>query len=247
MRSGAMRAALFAVSIAGGCYNPTPVPLTPCDTTDQCPGTLECIDHRCGGTPNDAAPDAFVPDGTMLAHVVIGTSAGDVRDTELADYDPSKNFASDNHTSVDSGESSLIWFDIEAHIPTTKTVSSATLTVTVADEADEAGGTVEIHRLKESWVETEVTWISRNAQIGWLAAGALPPMSSDATPMATFRPDGIGKTIDISLPVAVVQGWVTMPGSNHGIIIVRGTSQEHVHLNSHDSAGPWSKLTIDYY
>jgi hypothetical protein len=242
-----MQVALL-VSLAGGCYNPTPVPLTPCDTTDQCPGTLECIDHRCGGSPNDAAgSDAFVPDGAMLAHVVIGTSADDVRDTEIADYAPSTNFAADNHTSVDSGESSLIWFDIEAHVPSTKTVSSATLTVTVADEADEAGGTVEIHRLNESWVETEVTWTSRNAQIGWLAAGAQAPMSSDATAMATFRPDAIGKTIDVSLPISVVQDWVTTPGSNHGIIIVRGTSQEHVHINSRDSAGPWSKLAIDYY
>jgi hypothetical protein len=241
-----MRAALFAVSLAGGCYNPTPVPGTPCDTTDQCPGAFACIDHRCGGSPDDASIDGGPPDGATLPSVIIGTDPADVRDTEIADYEPSTNFAGDNHTSVDYGESSLLWFDVEAHVPSTKTVHSATLTVTVADEADETGGTVTVHRLKESWVETEVTWTSRNAQIGWFAEGAQPPMSRDASPMATFRPDAIGKTIEVALPAEVVQGWVSDPASNHGIIIVRGTSREHVHLSARDSEVAWSKLTIAY-
>ena len=146
--------------------------------------------------------------------------------------------------SVDLTESSLLWFDLTS-IATTKTVESAKLVITVADAADEGGGTVLIHRLREAWIEAEATWTVRATNQAWAVAGARPP-SSDATPVAMFSPAAINTAYDVVLPAALVQAWISDPANNFGVVFIRGTSLEHVHLRTRETATP-ARLVVDVY
>ncbi len=246
---------LLGIALLAGCYNPTIAPGAPCTSSSECPGDQLCVGGTCGGTiePIDAAiatdtapqPDAFVPPPDAIPQqLVFGDNAGEVRDTEIWMTNATTNYGTANHFSIDLNESGLVWFDLTS-VPAGKTVAVATLTVKVADQADEAGGTATIHRLREAWVETEATWTIRATNQAWSIAGARPP-ASDLAPVATFMPKAVQTVYDIALPPALVQSWVDDAAINFGVVFVRGTSTEHVHIHSREG-GATPTLTLTVY
>ena len=248
-----MRWALCA--LLAGCYSPKVAPGAPCTTTDDCPSPLRCVANVCGGT--EPEPDAAMPDmsaadamfdaatdGLVTEMLVFGDDASELRDSEVWETQPTTVQGGYDHFSIDGSEFGLLWFDLTS-IPSTKTVMSATLRVTVADNADEGGGTVGVHRLREAWVESEATWNLRATGQAWSVAGARTP-ASDAVPVATFTPAAVETAYDIVLPPALVQEWITTPAINYGVVFAPGTSTEHVHVHSRES-GVWSVLTVEIY
>ena len=240
----------FLLLALAGCYNPTVGAGAPCTTSNECPGDLQCVGRVCGGTV-----DAFVPpmpdgsadaalDGATVQQVVLGDNIAELRDAEIWNDFPTTNYGSGDHFSVDLNESGLLWFDLTA-IGTNKTVLSAKLVITVADAADEGGGTVLIHRLREAWIESEATWSVRATNQAWSVNGARPP-SSDAAPVAMFSPAAVTTAYDVTLPTSLVQAWVADPATNYGLVFVRGTSLEHVHIRTRETATP-AKLIVDVY
>jgi hypothetical protein len=250
-----MRLAAAGAVLLAGCYNPTIAPGAPCQSSRECPGGQQCVASVCGGTddladagpdgPVDAAFDAPPPDAIVYIDYVIGTAASELRDVSIAGYDPNFNFGALNHMSVDDGETGLVMFDLTS-ILTTRTIVSATLRLQVADQADESGGTVTLHRLREAWVESEASWIARATGANWSLSGARPP-SRDAGAIVTFSPSAVNTDHDLALPASLVQDWVTNPASNFGVALVRGTSTEHVHIVSREAAAGWARLTIRAY
>ncbi len=239
--------------VVAGCYNPTIRAGAPCTTDGDCPSTLMCVSSVCGGEAilADASFDD-VPlvdarngvDTLVLTQHLIGDTINELRDAEIWGTNANVNYGDGDHMSIDGDASSLLRFDLTA-IPAGATVLSATLSLKVSDAADEAGGTATVHRLREAWIEAEASWLSRATMQGWSVSGARSP-SSDATSLVTFSPAALNTTYTLSLPVAVVQEWIDDPAINYGIIVMRGTSLEHVHLGTRES-GAWSLLTLDVY
>jgi hypothetical protein len=243
------------ITLVAGCYRPTIQAGAPCTTDTDCPGTQQCIAMVCGGSAIDAAivgSDAMAdaqgeidaPADAAIQEIVIGDDPAQVRDTEIWGDFPTTPQGGNPHFSVDLNESGLVWFDLTS-IPPSKTVVKATLTVKVDDMADEAGGTVTIHRLREGWVEAEATWAARATNQAWSVDGARSP-SSDIAPVATFSPAAVQTAYDIDLPVQLVEDWTNDPAVNFGIVFVRGTSLEHVHVHTRENA-PSPKLTVRVY
>lgn len=248
--------------MATGCYHPTIPSGAPCETSDDCPTSQACVASVCGGTEvtvdgpagGDASPDAAddaavdapvdAPIDAAILQVVIGDDPDELRDTTLQGAVPNQGFGAQGHMSVDDSEPSLVWFDLTA-IPTTRTVVSATLSVPVADQASEAGGLVQLHRLRERWVEMEATWLSRTATLTWSTSGARAP-AIDPTPVASFSPAAVATRYDVVLPPALVQAWIADPAANFGILFNEGTAPEHVHLGTRESAS-WCRLTLELY
>ncbi len=243
-----MRGALLtAVMLAAACYQPQVPSGVRCSASGDCPGGEPCVAGVCGGADpgQDApvAPDAppiDAPPGTTV--IVVGGDKSQLRDTEVASYDPGVNFGDDNHFSVDTPEVGLLWFDLSG-VPGGLTVVKATLQLTTRDDADEAGGTVLVYRVLEAWNEAEVTWMSRTAGALWTSPGAGPP-SREAAPLAELRPNQEFAPFDVALPASLVQAWLAEPTKNHGLALVRGTSNQHVHFGSRESPA-WSKLTLE--
>jgi hypothetical protein len=203
-----------------------------------CGGTI-AIDAAIDAKPLDAAPDT--PPGTMV--IVVGEDPESVRDTEVHEGAPDDTHGEIDHTSVDSIETTLLWFDL-SDVPSTAKVVRATLTVTTdAFDADRAGGTVTVHRMREVWLENEATWNQRVDGQPWLAAGAKPP-SSDSQTLATIQPSELNAAFNVELPEPLVQEWIADPTINFGLAIVRGTSNQHVHFRSRESGAMWPVLTL---
>jgi len=217
------RSAAAALLLAA-CYHPTILAGSPCESSRDCPGDLECVSHVCGG---DAAIDA-----PPIEHIEVGGER--LRDTEIWIMYPTTNYGTQDHTSVDLDETALIWFDLTA---IEKTVVGATMTIeTDSLSAATDGGTVTVHRLREGWLEAEATWTLRSASQAWSVEGAQPP-ARDATPVATFSPDQLATRFEVELPVELVQAWIAEPATNFGLALVRGTTLSHIHFVSRDVGG----------
>jgi hypothetical protein len=237
-------------ALLAGCYNPTIGSGSPCETSNECPGELQCVGGICGGTvdappPADAGPDA-PPDAPAdaLVMIEIGDDPAEVRDTEIWMVNPDTPQGGGNHFSIDFMESGLVWFDLTGVDPDL-TIASATLTVTVADASDPGNGTATIHRMREAWVESEATWNVRAIGQAWSIAGARPP-ASDAASIADFKPKMTETAYSVSLPTSLIQAWVDDPATNFGLVFVRGTTTDHVHIHTREP-GPGPRLTLTAY
>lgn len=203
-----------AIFVAGCSFTPgtytsgTDAPAQTADAT----GALDAgIDAR----PIDAPPDAFVPPSTTnhpsIADTFIasdfatstGTSAPLFPDQQsaLTDGDPARN--------------ALFRFDLTS-IATTAAVSAAELHIWTYDDP---GATVTFYPLLEAWDESTATWNQRSTGVAWSAAGAAPP-SRGTTATATLTPSAAFTAYVVTIPAAVVAGWVANPASNHGLVLI---------------------------
>jgi hypothetical protein len=235
--------------LLAGCYRPTFPTGAACVDDGDCVNGQPCIENVCGGTasppdPPDspaAQPDGPPADGAPPVEIVLGDDADELRDVELLLDEP--NLGDGDHLSVDDDDFSVVRFDLSS-IPSSATVLGAKLTVRTFDTAATDGGTILVHRLRESWDEASATWDMRNATQAWSTPGALPP-SSDAAPVATMQPGAINTDYTVDLPVELVQAWVSTPDLNFGILFVVGTTEIHVHLRSRENS-PNTRLTVTY-
>lgn len=233
-----MRGALLlpAAVVAAACYGPRIPAGAPCVESRECPEGQACLDGACGGGPeggSDASPGATV--------LVVGEERSELRDTELAPYAPDDNKGDVDHISVET-EVSLVWFDLSG-VPAGATPVKATLNLHTTDDADEQGGTVLVYRMLEGWDEGAATWRAATATRQWPTPGAGPPAREDA-PLVTLRPNREHAPFDVALPVEVVRGWLADPATNFGLVLVRGTSGQHVHFGSREGSR-WSKLRLE--
>jgi hypothetical protein len=142
-----------------------------------------------------------------------------------------------DHNSVDTGEKGMWRFDITA-IPTNATVLEARLELeTTGDGNIFTAGDAQVFRLLESWEEDTVTYFNRNATTAWATVGAGSPNSRDPLPIAVFSPT-IDMRYTVTLPNSVVQGWVSMPTTNFGVLVDASNSMGHLHLATKEHAVP---------
>lgn len=111
--------------------------------------------------------------------------------------------------------SCLLRWDLSS-IPSTARVQGVLLEVTVADPSR---GTFRVYDMRRPWTEDEADFKRANAGEVWGLPGANSTVDSGSTALGAFVPrDNGALTIPLNAAgVAVVQGWINDPATNHGL------------------------------
>ncbi len=115
-------------------------------------------------------------------------------------------------------------------IPAGRTVTGASLVLHVRDAST---AVFSLSQILRPWVESQVTWRVYATGLPWTVTGARS--SADRGPaFATVSPTATGSlTVPFgSAGIAVVQGWVDAPSTNHGLMLYNATTVDRVSLSS---------------
>jgi hypothetical protein len=154
---------------------------------------------------------------------------------------PALNFGVDPELSIAATpappENTLIRFDLSALAPTTL-IASATLEVVHVSTSDEVLGSISVFSVAESWVGgtglgsvSVANWNQRLTSTAWTIAGGTAGLA--------VAPAGVPtSSTSITLDPLVVQGWISAPATNLGLMIRATTpsSGTHYHFHSSNSA-----------
>jgi len=181
-------------------------------------------------------------------------------DAEMRQQDSLSNFGT-NATAVSGAlgdtalnvlRRALFRFDVAAVVPTNATVEAVTVQFNVVKiPSTPASSTFGLHRLLQSWSETEVCWSSRIGFVAWNSPGASGANDAVATPSSTVFVSGINtyaftSTTDL---VADVQAWVNTPSANHGWLLKSAsedTGYTARHFATRENGTDAPVLTIQY-
>jgi hypothetical protein len=245
------------------CFAPKAPSEIPCGTNDSCPAGQRCTpEGLCSSTPftpsgdapvdRDAATDSPIapPDTPPVPPLLVfGERNGALNDTWvetfLEESQPANNMGThvDIHLMSDGDGPTLIRIDVTA-IPTYATVTAARLKFRVTADLIQAGRTLEVYAMNESWNEGDgnfsagiANYTQRKPGMNWSTAGAKPP-SRGNTPVAmrTFAdPVNTGDNFEIELPASLIAGWVATPASNNGIAMMIATPGFYCELASSEA------------
>src|SRR5215210_1106079 len=148
-------------------------------------------------------------------------------DTQIVENAPAKNYGAATSLGVNgnvpsgSGEDkfALLKWDLSGIVPGTQ-VNSASVTLSVTTASPQ---TYRAYVLKQPWAESAATWNVYSSGEPWEVAGAKGSLDKEATVAGSITPSLKGKNT-LTLPLAVVQGWVDNPATNQGIIIAKPSS-----------------------
>jgi hypothetical protein len=115
----------------------------------------------------------------------------------------------------------VVKFDLSS-IPSGATVTGVTLHLTVTG-ASSKGSTrsVGVYSLTRDWVESQVTWTRAQTGTNWTTLGG----DYTATALATTSVTGLAQYSWTSASlITAVQGWVTTPANNYGLLLGNGST-----------------------
>jgi hypothetical protein len=198
-------------------------------------------------------PDAALPPDAAPTPTTASFTA--TRDTQLYSPDPTFNFGDfleimcANETGIDSPV--LFGFTLTS-IPTTATVQSAVLHISTSSNVL-TGGSVTIFKLLQDWTEGTLdgtpgvaNYNDRQVNTPWATSGARGG-SRASSASASFSPTTANTTYDVNLPVALVQAWVSSPGTNFGVVMTASSSQDVAFLTrATGTASKRPRLTVTY-
>ncbi len=175
-----------------------------------------------------AQTTASFQDGVSPAATYAGT-----RDTFIRSTSSTTNFGTANSLQSDTIEATLLKWDVGS-IPPGSIVSSATITVRVANPSTQV---YEIYEVLRNWVETQATWIVFATGQSWAVAGALGALDRGSTVLGTITGGSGSVSIILNASgVSLVQSWVNTPASNFGITIQDYSNTDGIHLRSREAA-----------
>jgi hypothetical protein len=178
--------------------------------------------------PGDGGFDAPAGSLTVTFGEAPGTTFSNVtRDTYISNEsgETGFNYGGDDEVRIerDAGERALIAFDVSA-LPPGSSVVNATLRVTII-ELPPSPAPIDVHVVTESWSEGSLAgapgvsnYLVRQGASSWTTAGCGLPGSAGAA-VTAMSATGLGQTT-VSLPVPIVQQWVTQPASNNGVVLI---------------------------
>src|SRR5215212_3465035 len=171
-------------------------------------------------------------------------SAADAGLTELS---PTANNGSATSLKVDGVDPDPGGGDLYAalrwdlsQIPAGATVSGATVTLNVTNSTTQPFGAYD---LKKAWSEGQVTWNQAATGSPWATAGA-KGATDRGTKIASVTPTAKAP-YTFTIPASVVQGWVSTPSTNNGILLAHTTNDDGFIFDSREGATP-PKLSVTY-
>lgn len=113
----------------------------------------------------------------------------------------------------------IIKFNLSS-LPSTKVmVDKAELILKTNGLGTESGAAdVKIHKVTSPWTVYQAGWEDSSTTSNWTAPGG-DFTSNTITPNAANYDFGFNSTITIALDPAVVQGWMTSPATNYGVLL----------------------------
>jgi len=108
---------------------------------------------------------------------------------------------------------------------------------------------VNFHLLRRPWVESEATWMIPASGETWDSSGAWGPGDRDPVPFTSLELESTNSTYFVEL-IDEVQGWVSNPEENFGIILVPGGVGHEFRFWSSDYDGTIAhrpRLCIDFF
>ncbi|MBI2105960.1 DNRLRE domain-containing protein [Candidatus Woesearchaeota archaeon] len=132
-------------------------------------------------------------------------------------------------TAASSHRSLFLFENITDDIVSTDTIQNATLEFFVFSVTSSTSITVNLHRVTNSWNESEATYDDRGTGVAWDAAGG----DYEAAPIFSTEIGATGwYTFNLT---ALVQGWVNGSYTNNGLLLVAdNTTGELKSFNSSD-------------
>ncbi len=190
-------------------------------------------------TPTMTPPATVTPQVTSTPQVIdLKPSNTTVRDTFLDSANATANYGSGVRMKVRSisgiNYRPLIYFDLST-IPAGSTIRSATLNLymdTYSHLPDQSPR-ISIYKVKQDWAEMEATWNNRTSSASWNTAGCESSADRDTSESAYKVVSAISTWYDWNV-TSLVQGWVSSPTSNRGMLLVSNTSREVRFYTSND-------------
>ncbi|MCG3208918.1 MAG: hypothetical protein FOGNACKC_02531 [Anaerolineae bacterium] len=200
------------------------------DTVDEADETFVVV----LSAPVNAVINVGTAEGTIIDDDTAGLTLTTSGDSWIDYNNPTSNFAGDTEMQIDPQGGgrmrALLKFDLTG-VPTTSTVISASLVVTVNNT--QTGHTINIYRVITDWVESSVTW-----NTPWATPGG---DYDSGMVWGSYSPDVSGQQV-ISL-TALVQGWVSGTYTNYGVIL-NGTGASGTSTIWDRAAGNGNEATL---
>jgi hypothetical protein len=178
----------------------------------------------------------------------------DVADATISQWSPNVNDGDNEICRVDGDDPSrtgndlntLISWDVSL-VPVGSRVTEAIIGLTVFNRSV---STYQFYEVRRPWLEDEVTWNNASDGDPWQVPGVKGAEDRDATLLGELAPDEVG-LYEVELnadALAVVQGWVDDPSSNHGFIITGTSSNDGVdfYCSEYEEFLERPQLTITY-
>jgi Bacterial Ig-like domain len=170
-----------------------------------------------------------------------------VADGGLTELAPTTNNGTATTLKVDGNDPDPSGGDLYAalgwdlsQIPSGATVSSATVTLNLTNASLQSYGAYELKRV---WNEGQLSWNQAATGTPWATAGA-KGTTDRGSQIASVTPTNIAP-YTFTIPASVVQGWVSAPSSNNGILLANTTNSDGFVFQTKEGANP-PKLTINY-
>jgi hypothetical protein len=212
--------------------------LTP--TPSQTPTNTPTLTLTPSITPTPSQTPLFTPTPAVI-------DRSPARDTYIHEWEPNTNYGSGHDLRVrwDLWQRSLLYFNT-ADIPTNATVTHARLHLYLGwyDHQADRIAPVSVYRVNSDWSEMGATWHLRMPGTPWSAGGCNSSVDRSLTAAATTNvlDPSSWYSWDIT---ALVQDWVSNPGSNHGMILIT-TANRELRFHSREAATNRPSLRIEY-
>lgn len=162
------------------------------------------------------------------------TSYAGTRDTMLQGALPNTTSGDASALSADGDDQKeiLISWDMTA-IPATAVVDAGTITLEVSDRSNE---TFSFYEARQAWNESTATWNLYDTNKSWQIAGGTGASDRGTSAVGSFSADPTGTyTITLNTAgIALVQGWVVTPASNHGLFLVGPSTTNRLEIRSRE-------------
>jgi len=200
--------------------------------------------------PVDAAPDdaavadgAAPPTGTFAFQNGVAPTAGyqGCADTYLAQRAADTSHGGASTLNVDGDDPNLTGQDLHilvrwdvTTLPAGARAAHIRIAFNVADAA--ANQAYQLFALRRAWVEDEATWQRAAAGTPWQGVGASGVEDRAAQSLGSVRASDDGPIVVTlgAAGVAVVQGWIDDPSTNHGLTIVGDDNTNGLDLDASD-------------
>jgi hypothetical protein len=158
------------------------------------------------------------------------------------DYSGGYNQSSYLYVGADGAVKSLLRFELSS-IPTTASVSEASLAVYWRANSNGNSLTLAAHRVLQAWVDSQATRLQRQSGVNWQAAG----MGSGSDYLASADgaallagAAGVWISVDVT---DMVRAWVQEPASNHGLVLLQAAAGGYVVATFCSELG-WNPCTV---